>query len=316
VTITSSLGSGLAGAWRRPKLVATVWAWNLMVALAAAVPFFRWLREALSNSPEADLLVRRFSFGLFSELLQDAGPALNMASAAAFAAVLLGFLGNPLLAGGILEVLGSRDDRPLLHRFFRGAGHFYGRFLRLLLLSTVAAAIVAALVAGLLGAALRPLRESAWEPGDQVAGLLVMAAVVVVLALFWLGLDYARIQVSRGDSRGMWRASLSGLRFALRYRGKTFGLLAAYWILLGIMAAAYLAFRQAVPSHTAGLIALMFVAQQAFVLARTGLRVAALASERELHLALRPAVGLAPLPEREVPAAPAAVRAPELAGAD
>jgi hypothetical protein len=313
VTIASSLRAGLTGAWRRPKLVATVWAWNLVLALAAAVPLFRWLRGALSRSPEAELLTERFSFALFFELQQQAEPALGMVWGAALGGLLLGFLANPLLAGGILEVLGSRDDRPLLHRFFRGAGRFYGRFLGLLLWSAAGAAVVGGLVAAALGAALGRLRESAWEPGDMVARLLVMVAVAGVLAFFWMGLDYARIEVSRGDGRGVWRAFLSGLRFVLRHRGRAFGLLAACWGLLGLLAAAYLAFRQAVPSHTAGLIALMFAAQQAFMLARTGLRVAALAAERELHVALRPAVGLAvapPLAEplwAQVPAPPPVV---------
>jgi hypothetical protein len=299
LTIISSLRTGLAACGRRPKLVAALWAWSLLVALAASLPLFRWLSETVSRSAEAEVLARRFSFGLFFELQQVAEPALAMVWGAALGALVLGLLANPLLAGGILEVLGSRDDRPFLHRFCRGAGHFYGRFLRLLLFSTVAAGILASLTAAALGAALKPLRESAWEPGAQAAVLIVVAAVVAVLALFWLALDYARIQVSRDDSHRMWRAFLSGLRFTLRYRGRTFGLLAATWALLGILAAAYLAFRSMVPSHTAGLIALMFAAQQAFVLARTGLRVATLAAEREMHLALRPAVGLAPLPVAE-----------------
>jgi hypothetical protein len=295
-TITAALRSGLAASWRRPKLVLTVWAWSLLLALAASLPFFRWLAEALSRSPEAELLARRFSFALFFELQQQAEPAMAMVWGAALGALLLGFLANPLLAGGVLEALGSRDDRPFLHRFFRGAGRFYGRFLGLLLWSAAAAAVVAGLVAAALGAALDGLRESAWEPGALVAQVLVIGAVVAVLALFWMGLDYSRIEVSRGDGRGVWRAFLSGLRFVLRHRGRAFGLLAASWVLLGLLAAAYLAFRQAVPSHTAGLIALMFAAQQAFMLARTGLRVATLAAERELHVALRPAVGLAVAP--------------------
>jgi len=294
-TLTASFRAGLADAWRRPKLVATIWAWNLAFALAATLPLFRWLREALPRAPEADLLVHRFSFGLMDELTQEAGSAMLLVWAAVLGALFLGFLASPLLAGGTLEVLGSRDERPFFHRFFRGGGHFYGRFLRLLLFSTLGSALVAGVVAGVLGAALRPLGESAWEPGFQVAGLIVAAAVVVILAVFWLGLDYARIQVSRDDSRRMWRALMSGLRFALHFRRRTFGLLVLTWTLLGALGAAYLFFRQAVPSHTAGLIALMFVAQQAFLLARTGLRVTLVSAERELHLALRPGVGMEPI---------------------
>jgi hypothetical protein len=316
MTVTACLRAGFAAA-RRPKLIATLWAINLALAWAAIQPLRRWLQLSLDLAPGADLMARRFSFGLFAELVQDSDPALTVVLAAVGGAVLLAFLANPLLAGGTLEVLGSRDDRPFLHRFFRGGGHFYGRFLRLLLYSSLAAGVLLVPLALILRVALRPLRESGWEPGPQVSGLIMLAAVLTVLALFWMALDYARIQVSRDDSRRMWRALASGLRFTLRYRGRTFGLLAVTWLLLLVFLAAFLFFRQAVPSHTSGLILLMVLSQQAFMLARTWLRVATLGAERELHLSLRPAVGLAtapvamaptPWPEAEpAPAAAAAV---------
>jgi hypothetical protein len=287
----TSLAAGFSQARRRPKLVATVWAWTLLLAAAATAPFARWLGATLPRAPEADLLARRFSFGLLAELLQGAGPAMELVAAAVGGAALLAFLGNPLIAGGVLEVLGSEDDRPFLHRFFRGAGHFYGRFLRLLLLAVLAAAIVAGALAVGLRRALRPLRESAWEPGSFVAGLLSMIVVMAVAAFFWLVLDYARIRVSRDDSRRMLRAFIHALRLVAGHPLKTFGLLIAVGIVLLAAALAYLAFRNAVPSHTWGLIVLMAVAQQAFMLVRAGLRVALLASERELHSRLRPVAG-------------------------
>jgi hypothetical protein len=318
MTRAASLRAGLADAWSRPKLVATVWAWNLLLAVAATLPLSRWLRAALPQSPEADLLAHRFSFGLMFELSQNAGPAMALVWAAVSGALVLGFLAGPLLAGGILEVLGSGDDRPFFHRFFRGGGHFYGRFLRLSLFATALAVVVAGVVAAVLGAVLRPLRESSWEPGELLSHGLVGAAVVAVLAVFWLVLDYARVQVSRDDSRRMWRALMSGLHFTLHFRGRTLGLLARTWLLLLVLGAAYLLFRAGVPSHTAALIALLFLVQQAFMLARTGLRIAQVSAERQMHLALRPAVGATPMVVTSPPAAvpvldaPAPVAAPAL----
>jgi hypothetical protein len=314
MTLTASLRAGFSAARQRPKLIALLWAVNALLALTGTQALRRWLQVSLDPSPAADELARRFSFALFMELIQDSGPALTMALAAVGGALLLGFLVNPLLAGGTLEVLGSHDDRSFLHRFFRGGGHFYGRFLRLLLLSTLAMVVVGGLVGGVLNAAVHPLRRSGWEPGPQVAGLVVGAGVLTVLALFWMALDYARIQVSREDGRRMWRALVSGLRFTLRYRGRTFGLLGVTWLLLLVLLAAFVAFRQSVPSHTAGLIALMVLAQQAFMLARSWLRVATLGAERELHLRLRPAAGvaLAPVPPEPWTAEPAPAAAATL----
>ena len=315
MTASTSLRAGLADAWGRPKLVATVWAWNLLLALLATLPLSRWLRGALPQSPEADLLASRFSFGMMSELSQDAGPAMALVWAAASGALLLGFLAGPLLAGGILESLGSGDNRSFFHRFFRGAGHFYGRFLRLMLLATAGAVVVAGLVAAVLGAALRPLRESAWEPGELLSAVILGAAVLAVLAVFWLSLDFARVQVSRDDSRRMWRALMSGLHFTLHFRGRTLGLLARTWLLLLVLAGVYLLFRAGVPSHTAALIALLFLVQQAFMLARTGLRIAQVSAERQMHLALRPAVGVAPVVVTPLPAAVPVLDAPTPAAA-
>ena len=320
MTLIACFRSGLSDAARRPKLLATLWALNLGLAAAATLPLAGWLSAVLPLAPEADLLVNRYSFGVAAELQQDAGPAMRLVWAAVLGTSLLALLAGPLLAGGILETLGSSDRRPFFHRFFRGGGHFYGRFLRLAVLFAVSTALVAGIAAGILRAALRPLRESAWEPGAPVARLILLTAVLAIVAWFWTGLDYARIHVSRDDSRRMWRAWMSGLRFATRFRGRAFALLALNGLLTLALAAAYLGFRLAVPSHTLGLIALMFVAQQAFMWARAGLRVALVASERLLHEEMRPMLGRpiialpaplpSPPPEEALPAAaPAAAAA-------
>jgi hypothetical protein len=67
----------------------------------------------------------------------------------------------------------------------------------------------------------------------------------------------------------------------------------------------YVAFRHAVPAGTGPLVLLMVVAQQAFVLVRSGLRVALLGSEIALVERLRP-LPSAPAPPAPGPAQPVA----------
>jgi hypothetical protein len=280
--VIASLSEGLRQAARTPRLAVTLWAWNLALAAGATAPLARWLAGALPRAPEADVLAERFSVGVLSELLQDAGPALTLVWTAVAAAVVLAVLGSGLVAGGMLEVLGGDDGRPFLHRFGRGAGRFFGRFLRLQLLALVAAA-----VAGLLGAvvslALGPLRESHWEPAAVLSLLIVLGVVLFGLAVAGLALDYARIRVSLDGSRRMLRAYLAALHLVARQLPRTAGLWLLSAGLLLAAAAAYLAFTQAVPSSTTPFLALTVLAQQAFALLRAGLRVAAVAGERSLY---------------------------------
>ena len=75
--------------------------------------------------------------------------------------------------------------------------------------------------------------------------------------------------------------------------------------------ALYLAFRNAVPASTAALVAALFLVQQAFVLVRAWLRVALLASERELVERLRPLPVAAPPPQPVVEPLPEPLPSPE-----
>ena len=70
--------------------------------------------------------------------------------------------------GGILEVLGSKEDaRVFMHRFFRGGGHFFWRFLRLSVMAFVGGAIVAGVVAAV--------------PEPVGLGAIALAAVALVV---------------------------------------------------------------------------------------------------------------------------------------
>jgi hypothetical protein len=79
---------------------------------------------------------------------------------------------------------------------------------------------------------------------------------------------------------------------------KWLGTWGANALLVALALGLYLAFRDAVPARTGPLVLLMAVAQQAFVLARSWLRVALLGSEIALVERLRP------LPAAPAPAAP------------
>jgi hypothetical protein len=287
--LVRAIAGGFRSALRRPGLVLLLWAWHTVLALVVTLPAWSRMHSATALAPETDVLLRGVQLGTLIELLQQEGavvPTLVM-TMMALAGVTL--LSNAFVAGGILEVLVADDARPLLHRFFRGAGHFFFRSLRLLVTATVAFVLVGGLVAAALSAALRPLSSGGWEPGALLAGLLVSAVVGAVAGLAFVSLDYARVRLVTGDGRRMLRNWLGALRFVLGRPLATgvigFGL---FGLVLATMAlAAWLPLRLGATNWVA--IATASILQQLVVAAWIAVRVWQLASEAEFYrLAMPP----------------------------
>lgn len=287
--VAAATREGLAAARRHPRLAVTLWLVNLAVALAAGVPGWLALSSAIGPLPEADGLAERFSLGVLIDLVEMRPGLLGGLFLSAAGAAFLGLLAGAAATGGTLEVLGSRDERPFAHRFGRGAGRFFVRFVRAGLLAALLAALGVALTAGpLLALNGRLRRESGSEPLALAVFFAAVAVGGLVLLLVLLALDAARVRIVREDARRVLPLLRSGFAVVLGHPAKWLGTWAVNALLLLLALSAYLAFRRFVPTGTGPLVALLFVAQQAFTLARAWLRVALLGSERALVERLRP----------------------------
>ncbi len=289
---------GFAAARRNPRLAATLWLLNLALALAAGVPGWLALSSVIGPLPEADGLRERFSVGVLVDILEMRPGLLGGLALAALGASFLGLLVGAAATGGALEVLASRDERPFAHRFGRGAGRFFVRFVRAGLATVLVASLAAALTAGplfALGGYLRRESGSAAAAYGVSVGAMLVAALVVLLCL--LALDAARVRIVREDARRVLPVLRSGFAVVLGHPVKWLGTWAVNAAALLAALGFYLAFREAVPASTGPLVALLFVVQQAFVLFRSWLRVALLGSARALVERLRPLPVAAPPPQ-------------------
>lgn len=291
---------GLAAARRTPRLAVTLWLLNLALALAAGVPGWLALNSAIGVLPEADALRDGLDLGVLIDLVELRPGLLGGLAFSALGVAFLGLLLGAAATGGALEVLTSADERPFAHRFGRGAGRFFGRFVRAGLLVGVVAVVAAVLVAGpLLALSGRLRRESGSELAANATwvGAVLLGGLAVLLAL--LALDAARVRIVREDARRVLPHLRSGFAVVLGHPLKWLGTWGVNALLALAALGLYLGFRNAFPAGTGPLVLLMFVGQQAFVLARSWLRVALLGSEIALVQRLRP---WPPAPEAPQPA--------------
>jgi hypothetical protein len=307
--IVTATREGLGALRRAPRLAVTLWLVNLTLALAAGVPGWLALRSAIGLLPGADALGDGFSLGILVDLIEMRPGLLGGLFLSALGVAFLGLVVGAAVTGGALEVLASRDDRPFAHRFGRGAGRFFSRFLRAGILASLAGALTAALLAGpLLAVGGRMRRESGHEALSGLVSLagVAVAALVVVLAL--LALDAARIRIVREDPRRVLPLLRSGFAVVIGHPVKWLGTWGVNALLVALALGLYVAFRNAVPAGTGALVLLMILAQQTFVLVRSGLRVALLGSEVALVERLRP---LPPAPASPAPESPQPDAPPE-----
>jgi hypothetical protein len=289
--MTASITVGLREAWRHPKLVWLLFAWHGLLALVPTLPAWSWCNGVLGASPEAASALKRFDMGIFLDLTAGKGiNGLGLLTGAAVAVGAIALLSSAFAFGGILEVLAARDDRrPFMHRFFRGGGHFFWRFLRLAAIAGVCLALATGIVSGLQTVAISAASNSEWEPSAYLAGAAGVAVLLVVAAFFLLALDYARIRVSRDDSRSMLKSYFSGLAFVARRLRAAYGIAVAILAIEVVLVLAYVAYEANTPAAgTWAAIASLVLIQQVVVSGRVFLRVALVGAEQHFHVTALP----------------------------
>jgi hypothetical protein len=287
--IAKCVGSGLKQAASRPGLATTLWLWNFLLAAVVALPAWAVFRGAFSLSPEADQLLNGFNLRLLIEAFhydRSSVPTALLATAAAVA--LLGLLGNALIAGGVFEILVTDDKRSFLHRFWRGAGHFFGRFLRLLILCGITLTVMAVPTVLAALAITWVMSRSDSEATRFFGYLAAPAGVFVVLAFCALVLDYARARMALDNSRSAFKAWFRSLGFVLRHLVGTAGIAIVFFILTLALFIVSVRYQTSARSNTGGLILALFLVQQATLFLRSALRVGSLAGALTFYRARGP----------------------------
>jgi len=288
MTITSCYKKGITEATARPNLMGVLWLFNILFASILYIIFFGAFDAAVGPSLVLKDLLKTGDMNIILETLtKPAGPftaALRMAPYV----ILLYFLANVFLQGGVLNVLiAPRGREKFAACFFGGGGRFYGRFLRLLIYSAVVlvpAIILFVAVNAVLGVLGDPSRER-----QMVLFVIIRIALgLFLLHLVKMVLDYARIMIATRDSRTVFRALMDAVRFVLRRLSRTLGL----YYLLGLtglaMALAYLGVKSIIGTTTAVGILAVFLITQVYIAGRGWLRAAYQAGQLEMLAASGP----------------------------
>ncbi len=291
--------SGLGRAWRRKRMLALYWCFHTLCALAAALPLMAIAVPQLRRSRLGDELMRQFDLAWLAEIYAAAGAALPAAATAGAAASAILLAGAVYLAAGAVPVLARDEPAYSQEIFWRNAGKHFWPYLRLSLYSMAAYGAAFAATALLQRGA-----EAVWGEGLEARPLVMtgyarLALLILLSGLISTAMDFAKVRLALSGSRQSLRACFGSLLLVWRNLGVVFGLWACFAATGALLAYVYVELAARLEAGGAALFALLVLLQQAYVLARIGLRFAAWGAAAELDPILRP------LPEPQPEPAPA-----------
>ncbi len=268
---------------------------NLGLAALAGLPIYRGILRFTGHSLVSQTLALGFSPDWLTDFsVNSVGSLERYAQVIAFLG-LLAIPMNTVLAGGVLGRLQRGFDQPYaLGDFFRDAGRYAGRLLRLMIIALVGYWIVFRVFNQALGDLVGEwLRDSMDDRAVFWARLGVSALVIIGLALVNLVVDFARVKLVMEGGTSAIVAFLGGLGFSL---GRLRRALAVYLLpsLCGL--ALLLIYRTVLPWQLVNsplaevgkyreplTLALLFFAQQLVILGRYWFRVSTWAGEWALY---------------------------------
>jgi len=281
--VFKAIGNGIGTAFRRPRVLLTLWAVNVMCALLIVAPFSVLIKSDLGHS----LLGRGLELldilwlGEFAYRYQSAAPAL----AASFLVPFFLYLGlYVFLNGGIIGSLLDRDGRPGLGAFFGDCGRYFWRFGRIFLASLILYGLAFGVILGFLSRLLKPILDQARTPWTPFWLAWLRAGLsILLLSLVHMILDYTRILVVAENERSVRRA----LRKALAFLGRRFFRSWSLYLLIGAGlvtgAALYFALVRLIPGSGLAGLGLGLLWGQAFIVFRLWTKILFFAAQAEYY---------------------------------
>ncbi len=218
---------GISTARSRPGLAGLVYGMNLIVGVILTVPIYIALSSVTGASGFASELTGQFDITLWTDIMEDAGPAFQALIGQLIWIIPVYFLWKMASSVGIIHTLDTKGARS----FWHGVGEYTGRAVLLGLVF-----LVPLIVLG-VGIAIAVVVLTIIFPGEAgmywIYVVFLPVSLVLGAALIDMMHDYARMELVIGG-RPVMESWLSGIRWPFRYGGAD-ALYASWFVIAGVI---------------------------------------------------------------------------------
>ncbi len=260
-----------AKSWR---LSLYLWGVNILFALIVFLPFYNLMSGELSNSLSGDRMRAGFDLYWVTDFIYKYQSSLTpvlvsiMISAGIYAFI------NTFLSGGIVGRLYKKSEKLTFSGFFADCGKYWGRYLRLALV-TVPLTVILAGGAVMIWELITTLSKETAE-SEFTLIMIRLGRVFIIGGIFFFistVADYARIGMAGNDSTKAVRWFFQSFRFVMSNLIAVTGLFILNAVGYVLITICYLELSTVMPESSMFWVFLMFILQQVFIFMKTGVRV-------------------------------------------
>ncbi len=207
--------SGAGRALRSVKALVIMWFITFAMLAVFAFPLRSFIIAALGNTTSTSLLNEGFSISYFMDLGQAFEPMMSAITGGILIVMLVFFLLYVFMNGGLFDSLLTNSYAYKPGDFFRSSARFFLSYMIITLLIMLMILAVVFLVAAvpliIQGAGSGGSEEATWK----LVGILRIV-VILILPVFLLVADYARVWLAANDHRKVFKALAYGFRATFR----------------------------------------------------------------------------------------------------
>jgi hypothetical protein len=274
--------------WSAPRMVAVYYFANIGFALLFALPVYLLLDRFADQSFLGMSLADRLDAGFLVEFVRYDRPGTTALAAIALLFGPLYWVAGLFLSGGAYASFsaGARSTpyRPVL--FWGGAARYFGRFVRLALLSIAVCAVLLSLLLLEKGIETVLFGSDPHQYVDYWGGWVRTGLGLAGIFLSGVLLDFARVHTVLAGERRMRTALAESVRFTGTHPGAAAGLGLSILAVCSLIIAGYAGAVHVFAFSSVSSVVLLILLQQAVVLVLVALRLTLYASQLELFRAL------------------------------
>jgi len=208
--------SGAIRAFRSMKALLIIWLLTFSVLAVFSFPLKSFLNNALGNTASTSILSDGFDISYFVNMGQSFSPIMSAIGGGILIVLLIFFFLYTFLNGGLFDSLIKNRWNYKPNEFFSSSARYFLSYLVIMLLVILMLIIVIFIIVGIPIIIMR-----AGSPGSEEATLKLLSilriVVVLVLPIFLLVADYARVWLAANNHYKIFKALAYGFKGTFKF---------------------------------------------------------------------------------------------------
>jgi hypothetical protein len=272
MSILNPIISGAVRSVKSIKGVLAIWLSTFFIVCLVAMPMKSSVNSVLGRS----MITEKLTGGINIDVITDFGAnfktIISALSSGIFLLILFGFIMNVFFNGGLFTTLRNSEEKYSSSQFFRGAGRNFWSFLAITGIISLIIFILAFLIFG-IALWLAGSSETAPEGARYKAAILGGIILVVILPVFLLVVDYARVWQVTCSKPAVFKAIGVGFKQTFSHFLSSYPVMLVMIIIQALFSWFVLKFITGMGPQTTGGIFLLFLLSQFLFILKIFLRV-------------------------------------------